>query len=299
MNGTELERIQHKAGEVISSEIASKQNADDLNDLFYKLGGLDVLQTVANNLNAALIVNLQRIRDEEQYRAAGFNRFDAFLDNHPRSPMAYKKFNYIEGIFKTVGPDVFDILSGSGLSLRQRKLLEKGDVEIDGDEILVNHDGEVITFEITNRREWLDSIKVLAKSNAEKAAKLDRQKEKIEKHDAEKKELYAEIDAVRASKAAEVGQDPHSMALANATFALAALREEADRLPAIDRAARKDNVLEILAGCLDRLRQAYRTNAVEQPSDDLVYAIDDDTAWAEELVGSLPDENDSELVSQL
>lgn len=305
MQGTELEKIQNEADEIVTSAIQSNSQQSALNELFFRLGGLDVIQTLANNLNAALIVNLQRIRDEEQYRVAGFNRFDDFMDNHPRSPMAYKKFNYIEGIFKTVGPDVFDVLSGSGLSLRQQKLLERGDVEIDGDEIIINHDGEIISFEITNRREWLDSIKVLAKANAEKSAKLDRQKEKIDRHDTEKREIYAELDKVRAARSAEVSGDPHSMAFASLGFAFTALREQAALLSDVDRAARRDNVLEILANQMQLTREAYgsgpvRANAVTGPAagqsfDEFLAAGLD----AIDLDAVDVDDNDAELAAAL
>lgn len=313
MKGTELEKIHQQADEAISAEMAARQNVDALNDLFYRLGGLDVLQTVANNLNAALIRNLQVIRDDRLYLAAGFQRFDDFMDNHPRSKMSYKRFNYIEGIYNNLGPETFDLMSGSGLSMRQMKALGRGNVEVDGDHIVVtSDDGQTEAIEIANRRQWLDAVTTLAKAKSDSDEKVRRQQKTIESQEQTIQNAHDDLDRERARKYAEAGQDPHSVALANACFALAALREAAGELSPVDRSARRDNVLETLAGQLEKLRAAYRSEGTERPSAELEYSIDysgegpqdPDEAWAHEFVANLPPEpgdgdNEGELAAQL
>lgn len=302
MKGTELERIQQEADSIIESEVAGAQTAEQAKELYFLLGGLDAIGTISDNLNAALIFNYQRIRDERLYLSVGFQRFDDFMDNHPKSRMSYKRFNYIEGVYNSLGPVTFDLMSGSGLSMRQMKALGKGHVEVEGDHVVVTaDDGSRESIEISNRRQWLDAVTTLAKAKSDGDEKNKRLQKTIEDRERTIKNVHEDLDRERARKLSEVNQDPHSMALANATFALAALRSEAEDLSPIDRAARRDNVLEVLAGCMEQLRQAYRSDGTERPVDALVYEDDDDPdlKWAVDYVRDLPVDNESDLASKL
>ncbi len=281
MKGTELANIERKSEEIIEGEIAQTYNAADLNDLYFQLGGLDAIDAITTNLMSALIRSYQQIRDNQTYRAAGYQRFDEFLDNHPRSRMSYKRFNYIEGIYKNLGPEPFDLLSGSGLSMRQMKQIGKGNVEIDGDKVLVHFDGEVVEeFNINNRREWMQSLKALADSHAEKNIKLARQKEQIEKHGDEKRKLYDDIDRIKAAKIAETASQPHMVARVELGIAFRKLTEAARDLSPIEREQFRDSVLEDVAAWRTALAGSYATEKatkrgpVEVKGDDFAAALD-------------------------
>lgn len=302
MNNGQLQQIENQAEEIISATVSESAATDAFNDLCFVLGGLDAINTIATNLTSGLIIKLQQIRDTHGYRAAGYTRFDQFMDNFPRSPMSYKRFNYIENVFKNLGADVFDLTSPSGLSMRQLKLIGKGNVEIDNGMVRVRTEDGSVEIEISNRRQWLESLTALADANADKSIKLERQKEKIDKHTEKVRELYNEIDQVKASKAAEIGQDPHSLALAQLCFAFAALREAAAELPLMDRAARKDNVLEIIANQSRLTSGSYRTDGTEKPLEPVIEGDTFDESLENfldqvDLTGG--DDNDAELTAKM
>lgn len=255
--GKQLERIQQEA-EVMIAEVVESQNTEaDLRNLVFQMGQLDAISSIANNLNTALIVRLQRIRDEKLYAIAGYERFDDFLDKFEQSPMAYKRFNYIENIFKGLGPDVFDLASANGLSVRQMKLLGKGNVEVEDGIVKVTIGEETIETPIENRRQWLQTLKVLADSNADKTAKLEKQAEKISKYDAQKRELYDELDRVKAAKRAEVNDDPHSHAIVNLTFAYQNLVATVGDMNEIERQQFVAQDFELIAALMTDLAAAY------------------------------------------
>ncbi|HEV7700305.1 MAG TPA: hypothetical protein VGO43_08770 [Pyrinomonadaceae bacterium] len=253
----QLERMQEEAEVTIAEVIDQDAAAAALNDLYFQLGGLDAIHAISANLNGALIKRFQHIRDTRTYVAAGYDRFDDFMDKFPRSPMSYKRFNYIENIFKDLGGDVFDLTLTAGLSARQQKLLGKGNVEIDGDLVRITIGDETIESPIENRRQVLQTLKLLADSNADKSKTLERQKEKIAKHDGEKRELYDEIDRVKAAARAEVNDDPHSHAIVNLSFAYQNLIASVDDMSEIEQQQFVSQDFELIAHYMNELATSY------------------------------------------
>lgn len=259
--GKELERIQQQAEATVVEAMDDAATADALNNLIFQMGGLDAINTIASNLNAAFIIRCQRIRDNKEYLVAGYERFDDFMDNFPQSPMSYKRFNYIEGIYKNLGADVFDLTSSAGLSQRQMKLLGKGNVEIDGEKIVVKTDDGPVEIEIGNRRQWLQSLQAFAKSNADKTAKIASQQKTIAEHDDKVRDLYNQIDEIRASKAADVEQDAHAMAVVTLGLAYRELIGTVEQMTPVERQqfARVD--FERIAGWMQDLSITFERGA--------------------------------------
>lgn len=240
----------------------------------FVLGGIRAVDRAASALSSECLRALIRFQEEKRHEALGFERFADFLDESEYSPMSKAQFYERKAVLDKEGDIVFDLLNDLGVSIRKRKLLGKGNVELDGETVIIKSDGgEDIEIELTNRSRLLETITALADANLDKTAKLEKQKEKIAKHDLEKRELYDEIDRAKASKG-EVSGDAHSMALANVGFAFQALRDEAGRLTETDRSARRNNVFEIIAHQLQLTREAYgfaataveRTTALEGQS---------------------------------
>ena len=285
----ELTRIQQEAEVTIGEVVESQSSEAELRSLVFQMGQLDAISSIANNLNTALIVRLQQIRDQKIYLAAGYDRFDDFLDKFEHSPMAYKRFNYIENIFKGLGPDVFDLASSNGLSVRQMKMLGRGNVEVEDGIVRVTMGEEVIETPIDNRRQWLQTLKALADSNADKNAKLDKQADKIAKHDAREQDLQDELSRVRASKRAEVNDDPHSHAIVNLTFAFQNLETAVADMSEIERQQFIDQDFSLIAHHMTDLAAAYGRddwttlgNRAETPNGDDIDAILEEALDADE-----------------
>jgi hypothetical protein len=228
-----LEQIHAEAEEIIQAEVTEKFTAEQLNDFFFLLGGLNAAHSIATNLTSAVINQLQRIRDERLYLAAGYPRFDAFLDEHPKSPMPYKRFNYVEGIYQKLSPAGFDLLKGSGLSMRQMKMLEAGDVQIDGNEVIIGGEERV---SLGNSRVVHDLVEKLIEDRNEAKAettKLQKQKEKadtvIEQGRVELETKQRELDALN-------GEDPMAAAVA---YTFSAFNNLIDGLKESDDEAKK------------------------------------------------------------
>ena len=300
--GKELEIIKEKAERAISEAVILTSQTDSLNELYFVMGGLDAINVITTNLNSALILKLQNIRDTHGYRAAGFARFDIFMDEFPKSPMSYKRFNYIENIFKNLGSDVFDLTSSSGLSMRQMKMIGKGNVEINGDRVIVQSDDGPIEIEIANRRQWMESLKVLADGNAEKNIKIERLKDKEARHDDKVREIYVELDTVKASKIAATASNPHMIARVELGIAFRKLAEAAEQISGIEKEQFRDAVLEDVAAWRHDLATAYATatptkkGPVELKGDDFGSALDNFLGGVDlDDVGN----NDGELADQL
>lgn len=221
------------------------------------VGGFKTATRIANAINSEVMRALELFQEEKVYQAFGYSTFVDFLEESEHSPMSKTQYYERRSILEKEGDAMFDLLSGLGMSIRKRKLLGRGNVEFDGDKVIVHDGDEQTEIEITDRTRLLETLTALADANADKSAKLEKQKVKLDKHDAEKREIYDELDRVKASKAAEIGKDPHSVALANVCFAFAALRDEIAALNTIDAEARCTNTLEILAGQMSLTSRAY------------------------------------------
>lgn len=181
------------------------------------------------------------------YEALGYSNFVEFLNDSEYAPMTKAQFYERKAIFDKEGGPVFDLLNSMGIPTRHRKLLGKGNVWIDGDNLVVKQDDSETTIEITDTLRLKEALIALADANADKSAKLDKQTAAITAHDEKTRELYDEIDRVRASRAADVNQDPHSLAIVNLTFAYRALVESVEAMNDIEREQFAPRDFELIA----------------------------------------------------
>jgi hypothetical protein len=223
------------------------------------IGGFKTALKISTAINSEVMRSLETFQEQRLYSSFGYERFADFLDEYEHSPMTKNQYYERKAILDREGDAMFDLLSDMGMSIRKRKLLGKGNVEFDGEKVIVHDGDEQTEIEITDRTRLLETLTALADANADKSSKLEKQKTKLDKHDEEKRELCDEIDRVKAEKKIELGGDPHSIALANACFALTALREESALLSDTDRAARGPNVMETLASQMQQTAAAYET----------------------------------------
>lgn len=220
------------------------------------LGGFNTAAKIAQVINSELMRGLEIFQTEKIYLALDYDTFVDYLDSD-QSPMSKAQYYERRAILANEGDQLFDVFSSIGLSIRKRKLLGKGSVEIVDDTVIVHHGDEVTEIELTDRARLLETLTALADANAEKSIKLERQKEKIDKFDSEKRDLYDEIDRVRASKVA-AAPDEHMIARVELGLAFSRLRNCAAGLSEIEKDQFRDSVLEDVAGWTADLRQTYK-----------------------------------------
>lgn len=289
------------AEEALADHLAiNKQIARDTALLL--LGSFHAAQKIANAINSEVMRALEIFQAERMYLSFGYDRFVDFLEGYEHAPMSKAQYYERKALLDKEGDALFDMYGDLGVSIRKRKLLGKGNIEIDGENVLVRDGDEVTEIHLNDRSRLLQTLTALADANAEKSIKLERQKEKIDRHDTEKRDLYDEIDRVRASKAA-ASPDDHMIARVELGLAFAKLREAVLRLSNIENDQFRDSVLEDVAAWSADLREAYRNGAAVAPAANPEIVGDTfDEALGNFLDGvdlDAVDSNDGELLAQL
>jgi hypothetical protein len=229
------EAVDERAGEILSEKIA-EHTETERNAAIFILGGVRVADRIAASLGSETMRTLLRFQAEERYLALGYKDMVEFLTKSEYSPMTKHQFYDRKEILEREGDVVFNMLNDLGVSIRQRKLLGKGNIQLDGDTVIVTTDGEEeVSIDLTDRRRLLETLTALADANADKSHKLERQQKAIDGHGDKVRELHADYDRLRASKAADAGQDPHSLAVINLNFAYRALIEAVSDMSPIEQ----------------------------------------------------------------
>lgn len=289
------------ADEIVQSRSESHNDAARMRAMFI-LGGVTVAKKVAASLNAEAIKTLSRFQEQKMHEDLGYATFVDFLTESEYSPLTKTQFYEGKALLEKEGDELFDMLTDLGISIRKRKLLGKGNIELLGDTLVVHDDDGITEIDIHDRASILDAITALADANAEKAVKLTVQKEKIDKHDDKVREIYAELDTVKASKLADIASNPHMLARVEAGLAIRRLADAAAALSPIEKDQFRDAVLEDFAAWRTNLATSYETGnavhsrSVELKGDDLSSALDNFLDGVDlDTVGN----NDGDLADQL
>lgn len=263
------------AGEIVDDHVAeySKQEMMEAATL---LGRAQAADRISVSLSSQVIRFLQMFEKTKMYRALGYSNFVTFLNNSGLYDVTKSRYYERKNVLDREGDPLFDALTVAGVPISIRGQFAKGDVTINGEHIVIKGDEDESDLLIhkddhSSIIQALSNQAIIRRAAAKELAQVKDELSSVkEKHDTEKREIYAELDKVRAARSAEVSGDPHSMAFASLGFAFTALREQAALLSDVDRAARRDNVLEILANQMQLTREAYgsgpvRANAVTGP----------------------------------
>lgn len=286
------------ADEQLTSHLAEhKQRARDR--ALMLVGGFKAASKIAKVIDSEVMRGLEIFQKDEIYLSLGFLTMVDFL-NSDQSPLTKSQYYERKALLEKEGDQLFDAFSSLGLSARRRKLLGKGSVELDGETVIVKDGDQETSIDLTDRSRLLETLTALADANSDKSAKLEKQKAAIDKHDDKVRELYTEIDRVKAAKAADVNDDPHSIALVNLTFAYKTLAETVGDMNEIEREQFAPRDFQLIAALNAELASAYGRNdwtkisaapAAAVTGDDvdaiLTHALDEDES------------NDDELASQL
>lgn len=268
------------------------------------IGGFKAVNRLLTSVNSQLMRALEKFQEQKLYRSLGFEVFVDFLEKSEYSPMGKSQYYERKRLLDIEGDRLFEVFEGIGLPVRTRKLLGRGQVELEGENIIVHDGEETHEIEITDRKRILETLSALADSLAAKSAKIQKQAERIDRHESEKSQLYEEIDRVRAARSPESG-DNHSVALVGVCTSFAALREQAAVLSEIDRAARRDRVLEILANQMILTAEAYGSGDWTRYTNSAAeITVEPDSDFAREAIEFFnkverEDDNDAELAAAM
>jgi len=251
-----------EAEDEVAAEIESSRleefAAENQNRALFILGGVTVTNRLADALGSEAIKTLLRFQDEQLYLALGYSKMVDFLSESEFAPMSKQQFYDRKALLEKEGEQLFDMLTELGISIRKRKLLGKGNIEVSGDTLIVHNGDESTEIAINDRASILEALTALADANAEKTVKLTVQQERIDKHDDKVRELHAENDRIRAAKIADFAADAHMTARVELGLAFSKFTDIVSKLSDIEKNQFRNDVLEDIAGWSASLRNAYQ-----------------------------------------
>ena len=226
------------------------------------LGGFKTAARIAVAINSEIMRSLELFQKEGIYEAFGYDRFAQFLDECEHSPMSKTQYYERKSLLDKEGDQMFNLYSELGISIRKRKLLGKGNVEIDGDNVIIHgSDGEDSIVNIDDTARLMEIVTAVIDSKVEQSIKIERL-EKEKKADAEKiRDRDREIDRVRAAKVAEFAADAHMTARVELGLAFNKFTDIVSKLADVEKDQFRDAVLEDVAGWSAQLRTAYRLSS--------------------------------------
>lgn len=290
------------AGEILDARLEEHNQSERMRAMFV-LGGTHIANKIAASLDSEMMRTLISFQEQKMYEALGFETFVDFLNNSEYSPMTKAQFYERKAIWDKEGEKLFDLLTELGVSVRKRKLLGKGSVAIDGNTVIVTNDGEETAIDLSDRHRIMETISALADANADKSHKLEKQQKAIDGHKEKVTDLYAQIDSIRASKAADIGQDPHSQAILNLNFAYRALIESVADMSPVEQEQFVTRDFELIAARNADLAAAYGrgdwTKIAPATAGAKTESVDDLDALIDQALDEESDPNDAELADSL
>jgi hypothetical protein len=217
-------------------------------DLWMSIGAINAVDSIAASLLSQTIRNLQRIRDQKLYQVLGFPRFEDLLDS-PRSRISYAKFNRLEKAIENEGDALFDYLNAIDAPFTKRKLLGKGDVRVEGKEIIAQVGEEEIRVPLNNQTRILGVLSRVVEQRNEQARKIKRGEREV-------RALKDKVEDLKNSSGGQAGRNGFYDAVLMVIGAFQVLAAEAEKLPEDQRAAQRQTIYDTVAEHLHRVDAA-------------------------------------------
>lgn len=221
------------------------------------LGAIRAADSIASALHSQTIRGLQQIRDQHLYRELNFSRFDDFLESE-HSPMNYAKFNRLEKAIESEGDELFDFLQAIDAPLSKRKLLGKGDVRVEGKEIVAHIGDDEIRVPLNNTARILGVLSRVVEQRNEQSRRIQRGEKQV-------KSLKAKVEELKSGGGNHAaGQGGFFDAQLNVIGSFSMLAAEAEKLPEDQRKEHLKAVREMVSEQMRRIDEAFGIQVPEQ-----------------------------------
>lgn len=250
----------------MEAKMARANNENNARRGWKVIGAITALQTIGHNFNewcsAEAIRGIGRIEDEQLFLDMGFPTFTDFL-NSDDCFIGKNTYYTRKDLLDKEGVHLYDILNGLDISMRKRKQLGKGTLELDedGTTLIITDTEERVS--VNDRERLLELLTITVDSNREKNAKIEKGEADIRRL----KEKLFDAEAESSPRSAIPDLDKAHMV---ASGAVAALADEISRLDARDAQQYLDGPMNLLAIQYQRLNDALaRTLGTLGEEDDL------------------------------
>jgi hypothetical protein len=238
--------------QAVKQELQPVATEEQLVEVWMKVGAIRAVESIVSSLESQTIRNLQQIRDQELFRALGFQRFKDFMESD-RAPMNYQKFNRLEGAIEREGDALFDYLQAIDAPLSQRKLLGKGDVRVEGKEVVAQVGDEEIRVPLNNQSRILSVLSRVVDQRNEQARKIKRGEKEV-------KALKDKVAELKTSNGHGTGQGGFFDAQLNLIGSFSVLAAEAEKLPEDQRKKLRKSFYNTVAEHMKRIDEAFGLN---------------------------------------
>jgi cell division protein FtsB len=254
---TQIDKLKDDHADAALERAQTVQDDNAVKEAVFILGRIKqndhIGNAIAANLSAQTILALQRFQQEKKHEALGYDTFDKFLNESPYSPMTKPQYYDRLAIVTKHGPDVADLLTSIGISMRSQKMLGKGELSIQGDRVFVGDkelegsDTGIIKEVLT---ELFDERRTLQAESQKKDEKIVKLESQIDQGTDEYEELRRNYDKLRTG-------DPYDEALAHAIYSLLDLQEQIGHLPDDQKPAKGDIAVPQLWSVIQSVKQSY------------------------------------------
>lgn len=300
-----IRAVEEDHAEEVLTEHLDKHAMSKRDRALFILGNIRATDRIAKALGSQAMIAAFAFQKENLHADLGYPAFAEFLDESEFSPMSKHEFYERKKIFENEGVNLFDALNELEVPLKTRKLLGKGNIQLDGETVVLIDPAtsEEIRFELKDKTRILETITALADSSADLRKKVESQKTKLDSADNLILNLSEEVERVKVSKIA-ASENPHSSALMNLVAAFGLMTLEAESLSAIEKEQFATRTFETIAALMNRLsKDGYNrkdwAKELSKPGkskpDNVAEKDDDDFLIESVLNDENEDDNDSEL----
>ena len=221
------------------------------------LGAAKYADSLRATTASQIIQFLITVEEEKLYRDYGYERFVDFLNNSELSEMSKSTFYTLRERFLTEGAEQYDYFTAWKIPLATRRLLSSGDIQVDGDEVVIGGEERVPIGEqrmIKSVIEQLVKDKLTFTEDLAKAEKrLEKQKEQLRQGQDDFDQLQRTLDALKAG-------NPYERALSRTIYELLELTRLVGQLPDNQKAGRGRDAMPLIWAAIQQVKASYGTN---------------------------------------
>lgn len=266
----QLELVKNQIGEQAVQTFHQSQNEQQKTLLLKMLGAITALDASAHSVSTLLssqaLRGMQKIEQEKLYLALGYENFVEFL-NSDDSPITKNQYYDRIKLLNSENDTLYDALTKLAFPVSKRKLLNKGQVQIEGDTVFITvpETGEQMPIALDDRTRLLETLSALADANAEKSKKIERGRDD---NDRLKRKISDLEDRAQTAPSAARVDELEAQRLA-ATSALARLAELLDAATLVRCQQFFDSAFEPLTAQWNRIQTVLDRKlpgSIEAPS---------------------------------
>jgi len=215
------------------------------------VGGISAVHRISQCLASQAIRAMEKMQEAKGHEAFGYTRFDDFLDQHPGSPMNSSKYYRQRDLLYKEGDLVFDAMQTIGIPANTRKLLGKGEIAIDGEEIVVGSHRMPLS-DTQGIKAVLQDLAFQSEKQAKKVSDLEKDIK------ATKAKLVETVKAASKAKPDKEAGTPFGQALLMVLVAMNELAKEVGELDQDELRAQQDNCLSRIGEKTKEIMEAFK-----------------------------------------